>query len=167
MKCICRAKRTRGFRVGGLVARTDDHRDLGDAGGGDFPGEDGEGGLGDAVAVHQRLERQRALVFPGGGDDGFGDFHARKDGECRRVLAIPRTRHPGFTPVPAAANSLPVMHGFSYKNGSLFCEDVDLTALAAGHGTPLYVYSAGTILDHYRRLDAKHWRAWTTRWPTR
>jgi diaminopimelate decarboxylase len=45
------------------------------------------------------------------------------------------------------------MHGFSYKNGNLFCEQVDLTALAAGHGTPLYVYSAGTILDHYRRLD--------------
>jgi diaminopimelate decarboxylase len=45
------------------------------------------------------------------------------------------------------------MHGFSYKNGNLFCERVDLTALAAGHGTPLYVYSAGTILDHYRRLD--------------
>jgi diaminopimelate decarboxylase len=45
------------------------------------------------------------------------------------------------------------MHGFSYKNGSLHCENVDLAALAAGHGTPLYVYSAGTILDHYRRLD--------------
>jgi diaminopimelate decarboxylase len=45
------------------------------------------------------------------------------------------------------------MHGFSYKNGNLFCERVDLTALAAGHGTPLYVYSGGTILDHYRRLD--------------
>jgi diaminopimelate decarboxylase len=46
------------------------------------------------------------------------------------------------------------MHGFSYKNAALFCEDVDLSALATGHGTPLYVYSAGTILDHYRRLDA-------------
>ena len=46
------------------------------------------------------------------------------------------------------------MHGFSYRNGSLHCEDVDLQALAAEHGTPLYVYSAGTILDHYRRLDA-------------
>jgi diaminopimelate decarboxylase len=45
------------------------------------------------------------------------------------------------------------MHGFSYKNGSLFCENVDLSALAAGHVTPLYVYSAGPILDHYRRLD--------------
>ncbi len=46
------------------------------------------------------------------------------------------------------------MHGFSYKNGSLYCEDVDLATLATEYGTPLYVYSAGTILDHYRRLDA-------------
>ena len=46
------------------------------------------------------------------------------------------------------------MHGFSYKNGSLCCEDVDLSTLAAEHGTPLYVYSASTILDHFRRLDA-------------
>jgi len=46
------------------------------------------------------------------------------------------------------------MHGFSYKNGSLHCENVDLLALAKEHGTPLYVYSASTILDHYRRLDA-------------
>lgn len=45
------------------------------------------------------------------------------------------------------------MHGFSYQNGSLFCEDVDLAALAAEYGTPLYVYSAATIIDHYRRLD--------------
>jgi diaminopimelate decarboxylase len=46
------------------------------------------------------------------------------------------------------------MHGFSYKNGSLHCEDVDLSSLADEFGTPLYVYSAATILDHYRRLDA-------------
>jgi diaminopimelate decarboxylase len=46
------------------------------------------------------------------------------------------------------------MHGFSYQNGSLHCEDVDLSVLAAEHGTPLYVYSSATILDHYRRLDA-------------
>ncbi len=45
------------------------------------------------------------------------------------------------------------MHGFSYKNGSLFCEDVELSALAEEHGTPLYVYSAGTIVDHFKRLD--------------
>ena len=46
------------------------------------------------------------------------------------------------------------MHGFSYKDGSLFCEDIELSTLASEYGTPLYVYSAATILDHYRRLDA-------------
>lgn len=46
------------------------------------------------------------------------------------------------------------MHGFSYKNSSLYCEDVELNTLVAEYGTPLYVYSAATILDHYRRLDA-------------
>ena len=46
------------------------------------------------------------------------------------------------------------MHGFSYKNASLHCDDVDLATLADEYGTPLYVYSAATILDHYRRLDA-------------
>ncbi len=45
------------------------------------------------------------------------------------------------------------MHGFSYKNGSLSCEDVQLSALAEEYGTPLYVYSAGTIVDHFQRLD--------------
>ena len=45
------------------------------------------------------------------------------------------------------------MHGFSYKDGELFCEDVSLESLAEQHGTPLYVYSAGTITDHFKRLD--------------
>jgi diaminopimelate decarboxylase len=45
------------------------------------------------------------------------------------------------------------MHGFSYKNGELFCEDVSLQSLAEQNGTPLYVYSAGTITDHFKRLD--------------
>lgn len=34
------------------------------------------------------------------------------------------------------------------------CEDVRLDELAAEAGTPLYVYSASTIVDHFRRLDA-------------
>ncbi len=46
------------------------------------------------------------------------------------------------------------MHSFHYENGSLHCEGVDLNALAEEHGTPLYVYSKGTILDHYHRLSA-------------
>jgi diaminopimelate decarboxylase len=46
------------------------------------------------------------------------------------------------------------MHSFRYRDGRLYCEDVDLERTAEKFGTPLYVYSAGTILDHYRRLDA-------------
>ncbi len=46
------------------------------------------------------------------------------------------------------------MHSFHYHDGQLRCEGVDLAALAAEHGTPLYVYSAQTIRDHCRRLDA-------------
>ena len=46
------------------------------------------------------------------------------------------------------------MHGFHYQNSELFCDGVGLASLAKAHGTPLYVYSANTILDHYQRLDA-------------
>ena len=46
------------------------------------------------------------------------------------------------------------MHSFRYRDGQLHCEDVDLALVAEKFGTPLYVYSAGTILDHYHRLDA-------------
>jgi diaminopimelate decarboxylase len=46
------------------------------------------------------------------------------------------------------------VHSFRYHAGSLHCEGVNLEHLAEKYGTPLYVYSAGTILDHYRRLDA-------------
>jgi diaminopimelate decarboxylase len=46
------------------------------------------------------------------------------------------------------------VHFFRYRKGKLHCEDVDLALVAEKFGTPLYVYSAGTILDHYTRLDA-------------
>ena len=46
------------------------------------------------------------------------------------------------------------MHSFHYRDGHLYCEDVDLTRVATEFDTPTYVYSAGTILDHYARLDA-------------
>jgi len=46
------------------------------------------------------------------------------------------------------------VHFFHYHDGRLHCEDVDLARVAREFGTPLYVYSAGTVLDHYRRLDA-------------
>src|ERR1044072_7850836 len=46
------------------------------------------------------------------------------------------------------------MHAFHYREGKLYVEEVDLARVAEQFGTPLYVYSAGTILDHYQRLDA-------------
>lgn len=46
------------------------------------------------------------------------------------------------------------MHSFRYHDGSLHGEGVNLEHVAEKYGTPLYVYSAGTILNHYRRLDA-------------
>lgn len=47
-----------------------------------------------------------------------------------------------------------LVHAFHYRNGILHCEEVDLTRPAEQFGTPLFVYSAGTVLDHYRRLDS-------------
>jgi diaminopimelate decarboxylase len=46
------------------------------------------------------------------------------------------------------------VHSFHYREGDLYCEEVALSHVAEKYGTPLYVYSASTILDHYRRLDA-------------
>lgn len=44
------------------------------------------------------------------------------------------------------------MDYFHYREGTLFCEDVPVVELAQRHGTPLYLYSARTIRDHYRKL---------------
>ncbi|MEM8955476.1 MAG: diaminopimelate decarboxylase [Verrucomicrobiota bacterium] len=47
------------------------------------------------------------------------------------------------------------MHSFHYHDTrlNLHCEGVDLQQLAEQYGTPLYVYSKATFLDHFRRLD--------------
>jgi hypothetical protein len=58
-----------------LIARGNHQTDFLDAGMQDFFEQDGEGGFELAVAVHERLERQTALVPAGGGDDSFADFH--------------------------------------------------------------------------------------------
>lgn len=39
------------------------------------------------------------------------------------------------------------MHSFAYKNGSLCCEDVRLSDIAAAVGTPVFVYSKKTLAD--------------------
>jgi len=42
------------------------------------------------------------------------------------------------------------VHHFQYRDGVLFAEDVDVTALAGKVGTPFYVYSAATLRRHVR-----------------
>lgn len=46
------------------------------------------------------------------------------------------------------------MDHFRYVNGQLRCEDVPVRELAERFGTPTYIYSQGTLLDHYDRLKA-------------
>lgn len=44
------------------------------------------------------------------------------------------------------------MHHFSYQEGRLCCEQVDLTRIADEVGTPVYVYSKATLTRHVRVL---------------
>ncbi len=44
------------------------------------------------------------------------------------------------------------MDYFRYVNGELHAEDAPVARLADEHGTPLYVYSARTIVEHYRKI---------------
>ncbi|MDD5465481.1 MAG: diaminopimelate decarboxylase [Candidatus Omnitrophica bacterium] len=46
------------------------------------------------------------------------------------------------------------MHDFRYKKNQLYCEDVIVKKLAKTFGTPLYVYSRKTLLDHYLKLKS-------------
>ncbi len=46
------------------------------------------------------------------------------------------------------------MNHFSYRDGRLHAEDVDLAALAAEVGTPFYCYSSATLERHYRVFAA-------------
>jgi diaminopimelate decarboxylase len=46
------------------------------------------------------------------------------------------------------------MHSFYYQDGELYCEDVSVRQIVEEAGTPCYIYSAGTIVDHFTRLDA-------------
>lgn len=46
------------------------------------------------------------------------------------------------------------MHHFHIQRGELYAEGVPVSKLADTYGTPLYVYSATTITDHFDRLTA-------------
>ncbi|MEW5693942.1 MAG: diaminopimelate decarboxylase [Candidatus Hydrogenedentota bacterium] len=46
------------------------------------------------------------------------------------------------------------MDRIMYKDDLLYCEGVSVEEIVKKVGTPLYIYSANTILDHYRKFDA-------------
>lgn len=45
------------------------------------------------------------------------------------------------------------MHDFQYKQGELYCEEVPLSRVAKEVGTPCYVYSHNTLVQHFRTYD--------------
>ncbi|MCL5022066.1 MAG: diaminopimelate decarboxylase [Nitrospirae bacterium] len=45
------------------------------------------------------------------------------------------------------------MHFFNYRKGVLYAEDVPVKAIAEACGTPLYIYSYGTLLRHFKAYD--------------
>ncbi len=46
------------------------------------------------------------------------------------------------------------MHEFKYKGKYLCCEDVKIVDVAGRFGTPLYIYSYHTLIDHFIKLKA-------------
>src|SRR3990167_3243580 len=44
------------------------------------------------------------------------------------------------------------MDYFNYKSGKLFAEDVDVSRIAESIGTPVYIYSRATFLDHFEKI---------------
>ena len=45
------------------------------------------------------------------------------------------------------------MHQFHYAGNQLYCEGVSLESLVKKFGTPLYVYSQNTLVEHFQKLD--------------
>ena len=44
------------------------------------------------------------------------------------------------------------MDHFNYQNGQLLCDRVPVQAIADSVGTPVYIYSKATLLEHYTRI---------------
>jgi len=48
------------------------------------------------------------------------------------------------------------MDFFNYRNGRLFAEDVAMARLATEAGTPAYVYSKATFIDHLQKIQTSY-----------
>lgn len=45
------------------------------------------------------------------------------------------------------------MHHFHYKKNELYCEEVPVSEIARNVGTPFYLYSHATLIQHFRAFD--------------
>jgi diaminopimelate decarboxylase len=45
------------------------------------------------------------------------------------------------------------MHHFTYRENELYCEDVPVQKIAAGIGTPFYLYSHATLTRHFKAFN--------------
>ena len=45
------------------------------------------------------------------------------------------------------------MHYFGFKKGELFCENVKVSSIAKKAGTPVYIYSKKTVVEHFRKIN--------------
>lgn len=45
------------------------------------------------------------------------------------------------------------MHDFKFRNKELYCENVKVTAVAKAVGTPFYLYSHNTLVDHLTKIQ--------------
>jgi len=48
------------------------------------------------------------------------------------------------------------MDSFVYRDGKLFAEDVAVADIAAAVGTPVYIYSKATFLDHLKKIQTAY-----------
>ncbi len=46
------------------------------------------------------------------------------------------------------------IHDFHYKAGELFCEGVKVSSIVKTTGTPAYIYSHKTLVDHFNKIKA-------------
>ena len=49
------------------------------------------------------------------------------------------------------------MDFFHYENGELYCEEERVADIAEEVGTPFYLYSHRTIVDHYQKIDNRYY----------
>ncbi|MFA5089069.1 MAG: diaminopimelate decarboxylase [Candidatus Omnitrophota bacterium] len=45
------------------------------------------------------------------------------------------------------------MHDFQFKNKELYCESLKVSAVARKVGTPFYLYSYKTLIDHFQKIE--------------